>query len=219
MVKKLFVSKNIDELIELPSFCEINNIELHASSLIYFEPIIFSSNSEYEVIFFSSIRAANFFLEKADIPAGVEIACIGSTTAQKLIEKGLKLSFIGKTSGNPDQVAFEFLKWLGERKVLFPSSKQSKRTISNIIPSMQLLEIEVYQTLPNCKLIPHCDYYVFTSPSNVESYLSCNAKPKGEIIAWGSTTKNALLQSNLQTTFTLKNSSEEDLIGFLISNQ
>jgi uroporphyrinogen-III synthase len=83
---------------------------------------------------------------------------------------------------------------------------------------MQLLEIEVYQTLPNCKLITHCDYYVFTSPSNVESFLACNAKPKGEIIAWGSTTKNALLQSNLQSTFTLKNSSEKDLIEFFKAN-
>jgi uroporphyrinogen-III synthase len=218
MVKQLFISKDIDELSELPAFCQENNIKLIASSLIYFEPVPFILNSEFEVVFFSSIRAANFFLENANVPKGVEIACVGMTTAQKLIEKGLKISFIGNKSGLPDEVAQEFAEWLGERKVLIPCSRQSKRTISSHIPVSQWVEIEVYQTLSNCESIPLSDYYIFTSPSNFVSFLSCNTKPQGEIIAWGTTTKKALLAEGLNASFTLKNSNEKELIEIIQSN-
>jgi uroporphyrinogen-III synthase len=217
MVKQLFISKDIDELSELPAFCYQNNIKLIASSLIYFEPVPFILNSEFEVVFFSSIRAAHFFLENASIPKGVEIACVGMTTARKLTEKGFKISFIGNKSGRPDEVALEFAEWLGERKVLIPCSIQSKRTISSRVPINQLVEIEVYKTLSNCESIPPSDYYIFTSPSNLVSFLSCNSKPQGEIIAWGSTTKSFILESNLITSYTLEKSCEEDLINYLFS--
>ncbi len=218
MVKQLFISKNVDELSELPAFCQENNIKLIASSLIYFEPVPFVLNSEFEVVFFSSIRAAHFFLENANVPKGVEIACIGMTTAQKLTEKGLKINFFGNKSGLPDEVALEFTEWLAERKVLIPCSIQSKRTISSHVPVNQLIEIEVYQTLSHCESIPPSDYYIFTSPSNLVSFLSCNLKPKGEIIAWGTTTKKALLEEGLNALYTLKNSNEKELIQLIQSN-
>lgn len=217
MVKQLFISKDIDELSELPAFCHDNNIKLIASSLIYFEPVPFILNSEFDVVFFSSIRAANFFLENAIVPKGVEIACVGMTTARKLTEKGFKISFIGNKSGLPDEVAQEFAEWLGERKVLIPCSIQSKRTISSRVPVNQLVEIEVYQTLSNRESIPTSDYYIFTSPSNFISFLSCNPKPKGEIIAWGTTTKKALLACGLNASYTLKNSNEKELIQLIQS--
>jgi uroporphyrinogen-III synthase len=218
MVKKLFITKNIDELSELPAFCEKNNIEIIASSLICFESLPFILNAEYEVILFSSIRAANFFIEKQHVPEGVEIACVGSTTAQKLEQIGFEISFIGNKSGLPEVVAEDFLKWLGERKVLIPCSKQSKRTISSRIPLNQLVEIEVYKTLSKCQSIPPSDCYIFTSPSNFEAFLSCHPKPQGTIIAWGTTTENAMLDRGVFPSFTLKNSNEKELIDILQSN-
>ncbi len=215
-MKKLFISKDLKELSQLPSFCQRNDIELIASSLIHFEPILFKTEYVYDVIFFSSIRSATFFLEQATIPSGIKIACIGDTTSKKLVKKGFNISFRGKKSGNPDEVGHEFLKWLGDRKVLIPCSKQSKRTIGSVIPSNQLQEIAVYQTLSDCKSITVCDFYVFTSPSNLESFLSCNPKPEGVIIAWGSTTKKAMLDKGIIPSITLENSNEEEVIHYLL---
>lgn len=216
-MKKLFISKNREELRLLPSFCKENNIELVATSLIRFEPVTFSIDSDFEVIFFGSIRAAAFFLLKYTIPKHVHLACVGEATSKKLKDKGYDVSFTGLKSGHPEQVANEFLKWLGSRKVLIPCSQQSKRTISKVIPSNQKEEKIVYQTLTDCKLLDDCGCYVFTSPSNVESFLSCNSKPEGKIIAWGTTTKNAIIESELFADYTLEQSTEEELIHLLKS--
>jgi uroporphyrinogen-III synthase len=216
-VKKLFISKNLEELHLLPSFCNENNIELVATSLIRFEPVTFSVDSDFEVVFFGSIRAASFFLLKQDIPKHVQLACVGETTAKKLRDKGFDVSFIGLKSGQPELVANEFLKWLGIKRVFIPCSQQSKRTISKVIPSHQKEEKVVYQTLTDCKRLDDCDCYIFTSPSNVESFLSCNSKPEGKRIAWGTTTQKAMIESNLFADYTLEQSTEEELIRLLKS--
>ena len=214
-MKKIFISKNIEDLSYLKAFCESNGIDLHASSLIRFNQVLFTLNVEYDVIFFSSIRSASFFMKHKKIPKHVQIACIGEVTSRKLIEKGLELSFVGQKSGNPNEVAREFLNWLGKKKVLIPTSNLSMGTISRQIPIDQKIEIEVYQTLFECKPVETCDYYIFTSPSNLDSFLRCNPTPEGKIIAWGNTTKRALLGYDLFPFITLENANEEELIAHL----
>jgi uroporphyrinogen-III synthase len=216
-VKKLFISKYREELGLLPSFCNENHIELVATPFIRFEPVTFSVDSDFEVVFFGSIRAASFFLLNQDIPKHVHLACVGETTAKKLRDKGYNVSFTGLKSGQPELVANEFLKWLGSRRVLIPCSQQSKRTISKVIPSNQKEEKVVYQTLTDCRPLDDCDCYIFTSPSNVESFLSCNSKPEGKIIAWGTTTQKAMIESKLFADYTLEQSTEEELIRLLKS--
>ncbi len=216
-MKKLFISKYREELGLLPSFCNENHIELVATPFIRFEPVTFSVDSDFEVVFFGSIRAASFFLLNQDIPKHVHLACVGETTAKKLRDKGYNVSFTGLKSGQPELVANEFLKWLGSRRVLIPCSQQSKRTISKGIPSNQKEEKVVYQTLTDCRPLDDCDCYIFTSPSNVESFLSCNSKPEGKIIAWGTTTQKAMIESKLFADYTLEQSTEEELIRLLKS--
>lgn len=157
----------------------------------------------------------NFFLNKERIAAGTKIACIGKATAEKLISEGYQIDFQGKQSGEPEKVALEFKNWLGNRKVLIPHSTISKRTIANVINPNQVIEVPVYHTDFNCSKIPDCDLYIFTSPSNFESFQTCNEPPKGKLIAWGNTTRKAIEKQNLIVDLSLEKSDLKELIDRL----
>lgn len=211
-MKRLFISKSIDELKVLPSFCAANELELVAQSLIRFEGIPFTVTKPYEVLFFGSIRAVHFFLAHAEIPNGVAVACIGSVTAQRMQALGIHVDFIGEKSGQPKQVAASFSAWVGQRRVLIPCSEQSNRSMVKNIPADQCEEVVVYRTVPNGSPIPACDYYVFTSPSNLIAFLMCNPNPTGTLIAWGETTRLAMESLGLTAEITLEHSTEEELM-------
>lgn len=215
MNNSLFISKASHEVLALERFCELKGINLIAESLIKFEAVPFSVERTFEVIFFTSIRSAHFFLKQETVSKNTAIACIGLGTAEKLQALGLDVSFVGDKSGNPSDVAQEFKKWLGKRIVLFPQSTISKRSIVSILPENQCLELTVYNTLANCKEIPHCETYVFTSPSNFESFLLCNNTPQGKIIAWGESTKKCIEKYELPVSTTLEFSNLNELTGFL----
>ncbi len=215
MNKSIFISKDLSEVTILQQFCLANNINLIAHSLIRFEAIPFQVNQTYEVLFISSIRAAEFFLKTEKIKPETVIACIGQTTARKLEELGLKISFVGEKSGNPIEVAEEFKKWLGNRTVLIPKSNISKRTIGSLLPSSQCIEPIVYKTVSDCEVIPACETYVFTSPSNVDSFMECNEPPQGKVIAWGETTKKCIEEKSITVSNTLQTSGMEELIKLL----
>jgi len=215
LIRSLFISKDKEELEELLSFCKTNSIHLIAESLIKFKPVPFKINKPNDVIFFGSVRAAEFYLKQEKITSSVLIACIGLTTAKKLEQKGLTVSFVGDKSGNPESVAKEFKLWLGNRSVLIPLSAISNRSISSQLDESSFEEVVVYDTISDCKSIESCDAYVFTSPSNYSAFLECNTKPNGRIIAWGETTRISIEQSNQEVTKTLEYSSIEELIAYL----
>lgn len=215
MNKAIFISKSNNDLELLPKFCSKNDITLHAEYLIRFEGVFFENPEKFDVVFFASIRAAHFFLEQQSLPSSISVACIGQTTARKLQELGLEVSFIGENSGAPDAVANQFKEWLGKRTVLFPQSAISKRSISKHLPENQVVERIVYKTISTCQEIDSCDIYIFTSPSNVQSFLSCNKKIDGKIIAWGETTKATLESHGFSVSKTLSVSDEVHLITAL----
>ena len=215
MNKAIFISKSNNDLELLPEFCSENGILLHAKSLIRFEGVFFENPEKFDVVFFASIRAAHFFLEQQSLPSSILVACIGQTTARKLQELGLEVSFIGENSGAPDAVANQFKEWLGNRTVLFPQSAISKRSISKHLPENQVVERIVYKTVSTCQEIDSCGIYIFTSPSNVQSFLSCNEKIDGKFIAWGETTKATLESNGFSVSKTLSVSDEVHLITAL----
>jgi uroporphyrinogen-III synthase len=217
MKKRLFISKALNELTLLPSYCQHNKIDLVAASFIRFEPISFATQRDYDILFFGSIRAAEFFLAQSSIPPSVKLSCIGSTTAEKLRALGLQVDFVGDKSGLPETVAESFVNWVGHRKVLIPCSAQSKRTIAKEFPEDQVEEIHVYRTISKCTDIQPCDIWVFTSPSNVNSFLSCNPAPQGTIIAWGATTEKALNEHGITVSQTMEVANETELVAILNS--
>jgi uroporphyrinogen-III synthase len=212
-VKRIFISKNEDDLGDFGQFCEENKLTLFAKSLITFEAVDFKLTSEFDCVFFSSIRAATFFLEKnPGLSNKVVFACSGKETARKLSEIGITCSFIGSESGNPEKVSLDFAKWLEGRKVIFPHSNLSKFSALRYLSKGQFETIQVYQTNSIPSEIPNCDVYVFTSPSNVSAFLIINSIPKNALlIAYGKSTREHLNSLNIACSRELRNVNLADL--------
>lgn len=214
MKQKIFISKNEDELKDLivclPEFDVIGH------SFLSFEAVDFDISSNYDAVFFGSPRAVNFFLEKTILDHQIKIACVGKKTAEALENKGYHASFIVEKSGNIDVPHDEFLSWVGEKKILFPQSDRSLKSFSSLIRGKQKTEIVIYKTILSSCPIEKCDYYAFTSPSNVSAFFQENViYPTSKIIAWGDSTAKAIMDHQLNPTYILTTSSIEELIDLL----
>lgn len=213
MTNKLFISKSIEEIETLTEFCNKNQYELFSHSFLQFEPIPFKIDQSYQAIFFGSPRAVDFFLAQESISDKVFIGCIGEITANHLRIAGYEPHFTGKMSGDAAQVALDFKNQVEDKIVLFPQSSSSNRTVSSIFDPLKTIEMSIYKTILISKSIPDCDYYVFTSPSNVDGFLQENEIAQGaKVIAWGKTTEKYLKNKNITVYKVLSNSSIENLI-------
>jgi uroporphyrinogen-III synthase len=217
LISSLFISKNADELPLLRQFCAEQHISFHAQSLLQFEGVPFDVQHPFDVVFFSSIRAAEFFLAQSTV-GHADLACVGQKTAQKLEALGHIPTFVGQHSGNPSQVAMDFRAYVGQRRVLIPCSDISARTIAKALPIDQVEEVVVYRTIAKSVDVPTCDAYVFTSPSSVDAFLLQNEKPFGQIIAWGDTTAARLHELGIEVSKVLKTASEEEVVEVLKGN-
>ena len=200
----------------LLSFCENAGWELTQQPLIRFEKLPFTLPKNFDVVFFSSPRSVDYFFSENEINSLYKIACIGSGTAALIQAKNLIPDFVGKHSGNPEEVGKEFSLWLGNRTVLFPLAKHSNETIVKTISDNQKMVVRCYETKLVEQEVNWHDIYVFTSPSNVVSFLKSNTFPKSaQLIAWGTTTANKMRESGLEPTVVLKESSESALVEVL----
>ncbi len=211
MKTKVFISNAeiVDQL--FLDFCDSNGIDLFAKSLITFQPVAHNTLFEADVVFFSSPRSVEFFVESIR-GKDLQLACLGSGTAKRITDFGYSADFVGSVSGQPELVAKEFLAWLKDRKVVFPLSAQSNRSISVHIPIEQKMELTVYETIAVSESLDDQDVYVFTSPSNIEAFLKKNTLPAtSKIVAWGKTTERKLNELGIRPFFVLNNSSLRDL--------
>jgi uroporphyrinogen-III synthase len=123
--------------------------------------------------------------------------------------------FIGSSPGEPSKNAKELADWLGNRRILFPVSEISKGSLTEFIPSSQAETVLVYSTKPAPVTIAQQDVYIFSSPSNVDSFLLQNPTPTGVIVAWGKSTKRSLKEHSIFPSVTLLRSEESELISHL----
>ena len=200
-MKTIFISKDASELSELAPFFKNKSITMVCRSLIKFEPVNFEGPKDFDVIFFSSIRCAQYSL-----------CCAGPQTASRLKRMGYEPAFVGKNASMPDVVSKDFTKWLGKRRVFIPCSNRSLKSIEAHIPENQVHSIVVYKTLLAPKKINSGDIMVFSSPSNVHSYFSENKLQESSVlISWGSSTSFALKEYGVVPNFILKKGSVIEL--------
>lgn len=216
MKTKLFFSSEAKRNGSLQEFCLKQDFLLRAVPLISFQKVPFRIEFGFDVLFFSSPRSVEYFFSENYLISDNKIACIGKGTASALLTKNIQPDFIGEKSGSPEKVATEFLEWLGERTVLFPVSSRSNETIFKIVPDNQKIKVVCYETILTPQRIELQNWYVFTSPSNVESFLQMNDLPdSAKVIAWGKTTEKALGLQGINPTHVLEESSEEALVDYL----
>lgn len=215
----LFISKKVTDKYFL-DFCASKNYQLVDQSMIRFKDLNFITPNpgSYEVIFFSSKRAVDFFLAKVTPESHHLIACIGSSTAKSLEKWGLQSDFTPEKSGHPETVSKQFECFVGDRTVLFPQSNISQQSMQKQLDNHRTINIVVYETHTSpIKLVELPSVIVFTSPSNVRAYLQMNTinQLQQKIIAWGNTTASYLKQSNVEPDYTLSESSLEELVRCL----
>jgi uroporphyrinogen-III synthase len=216
MKTKLFVSANLSDDQLLVRFALEKKVDLFAQSLIDFIDLKAKTTATYAVVFFSSPRAFNYFISSNNVLSDASIALIGEGTKKYLNDYFSQIGFVGKNAGNPSKVAADFKAWLGDRTVLFPQAKKSHETISSVIPQNQKIVLPVYETVARPVTVPPQDVYVFTSPSNVTSFLQLNEVPiSSKIIAWGATTRKACEKQGIAVWKTLKTSTYEELISLM----
>lgn len=214
---QLFISKSLESIVHFSDWCSQQDIHLNAESFLAFHAVSHTVKRPYDIIFFPSPRAVEFFLQQNSIDPRSKIACIGEATAKKLMDVGLKVDFIGKQSGDSEQVADEFKSWAGSKNVLFPISSISNRSISLNFAVKQIEEVIVYRTEILTKSVPASDVYVFTSPSNVAGFSESNSvSPNSIVIAWGKTTEKELKGRGMKCDYKLETAGFEELMDVIL---
>jgi len=209
----LFISKEVKQFNFL-AYAKAAEINIIAVSMISFIEIPFECpKSDYDIVFFTSPRSVKFFLKQCALPSNVEIATIGKVTTDFLEAEGHTVSFTGVTSGLPEAVSKEFKTFARGRNVLFPQSNYSQRSMQKNLLDQQVKDLVAYKTkLTPQKLKEKPSVLVFTSPTNVESFLKLNKiSAEQKVIAWGKTTEAFLHKNGIKAEFTLKTSSFDEL--------
>jgi len=220
--KRLFISKSIDELHRIPAFCGQNGMQLHAQSFLEFEAIPFEVDLQsFDLIFFPSPRSVYFFMSSLT-KITQKIAVAGESTQRYVQKQGINVHFCPKNSGNIEASVQEFTQWIEYEqihKILFPCSTISQQSYTASLQKERFLSLPVYRTHIISHKIPPCDYYLFTSPSNVSGFFAENKLPESStVIAWGQTTYKALkTYLNDQQIVCLNQASEESSVNNLYS--
>jgi uroporphyrinogen-III synthase len=213
----LFYSRNPENSQKLDSYCKENSVKLISKSLIEFQAVHFDPNLKlFDVVFFASPRAVDFFLNGFSDVSKFQIACIGESTKKHIENIGIQVDFFGEDSTNPALVAVQFKAWVNQKKVLFPISNQSNHSISNALPKHQFQEIIVYKTIAKTIVLTEKpDLIIFSSPSNARAYLNLNAiRSNQKVICYGQTTHKFLLSHGIEAEI-IAEPNETGVISFL----
>jgi uroporphyrinogen-III synthase len=217
----IFISRNQEDISELHTLCLRQNLKLISNSLIEFVETSFRISENWDVIFFPSPRAVDFFFRqdfRLDLSIK-KIACAGKGTALALQKWVNKVDFLPKHPGKINEVQIEFAKWLEDRKVLFVGSNQSKKSVLLTISPIQYEFVQIYETRFKLEKIAPCQLYVFSSPSNVKSFIESNKFPYNfQVISWGQSTTNELIKNGIIPVYELKSGELSELIQYLKEN-
>jgi uroporphyrinogen-III synthase len=212
MHQTLYISRELEAGNHLHKALSEKGFEIIASPMIRtesvpFEPKTFRSGW----IFFSSKQAVSHFFAEKPETGKCELAAIGEGTARHLARYG-EVAFTGHVA-ETEIVAKEFKKVAGRKKVYFPVSDQSVRTVQQALPASQVVDIVCYRTIESPVPVGSPDILVFSSPSNVKAYLKANKiLATQKTIAFGKTTGTALRENGVASIVISKGTSDKALL-------
>jgi uroporphyrinogen-III synthase len=219
MQHSVFISKNLDEVVALQALCKQFQWNFHAQSMIQFESTSFTVPTGWEVVFFPSPRAVSYFFESSHPTILLDklIACSGGETAKRIKHYTPQpIDFVAEKAGDIEKVRSDFQRWLTNKKVLYVGSNLAQKSVLLDLAEEQGQFLQVYETNYLSKKITPCTIYIFSSPSNVESFFIKNVIPdNAHVIAWGNTTAKALEKRKVNVNYTLETSAEKELIAYL----
>ncbi len=196
MNRKVFISRKPSDCEAIQAFLP-PSVEVIAQSLIETSPIAFNHNlPKTDWIFFSSSNAARYFFEQVPTISNQKIGAIGEATA-KTLEEFCSVDFIGDSRDITDS-AYQFAEAIGSGKVLFPGAAESLKHVQSALPADQVIDLPVYTTLEREVIVPDCDVYVFSSPSNVRSFFkNTGGIDTMKCVAFGEATRDELIRHHI----------------------
>lgn len=204
MPKKVFISRELSEQSYFRKALNKHEIVVEARSLIRTVPAIHKLDSyifkKIDWVFFSSKNGIEYFFALDPLlPKDVKFGVIGRGSEEALKQLGKAVSFIGEGS-DPVDIAIEFASLANGQAILFPSAKESLRTVQ-IAMSLEtkIIDLTVYETiLEEGVSQSFADVLVFTSPSNVDAYFADNLlDPSQKVVAIGKSTGKKFEQMNV----------------------
>ena len=202
--KKVFISRELSEHSYFRKSLNKNSIEVEARSLIRTVPTIHKLDSyifrAVDWIFFSSKNGIEYFFALNPIlPKDVQFGVVGRGSEEALKQLGKTVSFVGESSDTLE-IAKEFADLANGTSILFPSAKDSLRTIQQALSSeTKIIDLSVYETILEDEVSQSfADVLVFTSPSNVEAYFVDNLlDPYQKVVAIGKSTGKKFEEMNV----------------------
>jgi hydroxymethylbilane synthase len=202
--KKVFISRELSEQSYFRKSLAKNNIEVEARSLIRTVPTIHKLDSyifrHVDWIFFSSKNGIEYFFALNPVlPKNVLFGVVGRGSEEALKLLGKTVSFVGD-SIDTKEIAGEFAAIANGTSILFPSAKDTLRTIQQALsPETKITDLSVYETiLEDIVTQSFAEVLVFTSPSNVEAYFVDNLLDPGQkVVAIGKSTGKKFEEMNV----------------------
>lgn len=198
MSKSVFISRHLEVEDQLRIELHHQGFEVIDASMIALKAVMYAQPiPKTDWIFFSSKNAAQFFFSQKPLLGNQRLAAIGDATSRELIKFG-DCEFIG-SSNDLASVANEFLTAVGHESVLFPQADRSLRTIQRALPLSQVTDLICYETVRDPKPVGFPDVLVFTSPSNIQSFLTVNQiKAFQKVIAFGKSSQRCLNENGIE---------------------
>jgi len=192
----VFISRDIGPEDYFSRACAALDVKLTAQSLIETSNLSFEANPDaYDwVVFSSSTGVRSFFAtQPKEKWLDKKFAVAGDSTASALAQEGIEAAFIGRGSAM-DEVSAALAQSIGKESALFPSAHRSLASLQQSLDPAQCTTVTCYTTSPVHRVLETCDAYVFTSPSNVESFHAAgNRIAEGnKVVAIGPSTGSAL---------------------------
>ena len=213
----IFISRELNQCIWLKDELSMLHHSLTCQSCIQTQPVNFNLVSNYDWIFFSSSQGVQHFFSQNKNHPRAKLAAMGEGTAKALSPFGTP-SFIGKST-TPAKVAEEFNHYLKkEDVVLFPVGKKSLKSIPQILSSVKKEIITVYDTIEIKNIIPEHHIYIFSSPSNFNSFIKNNSIPAtSKIISFGPSTSASIQLLGLKVNVEISEASPKNILNAIIS--
>ncbi|MBL4657394.1 MAG: hydroxymethylbilane synthase [Flavobacteriales bacterium] len=162
---------------------------------------------DFTWIFFSSMQAIYHYFGQFEPRENVKYGVIGKPTAAALRKRGFVADFIGYST-DTRLTGKQFASVVGSEVVLFPMARGSRRTIQEqFTGAKQVINLVVYATVSHEDVtVAASRIVVFTSPSNVKSYIKSNPiRPSQRLVALGNATGHELIQNGIEK-FTIPSS-------------
>ena len=195
----IFISRPLAPDSPLRDWATTHGYPLHDQSLIRFAALPFTVPATADWWFYYSSRAVRF----GGLPSkGTKLGALGSSTAAALQERTGRVDFCG--SGQPEQVATDFLAVARGQSVFFPRARQSHRTVQTALADrITVLDAVCYDNRPSPPAAAiDAAVYIFTSPLNVAAYLDHYALRSGAgVVAIGPSTAATLKRRGVPCTY------------------